>query len=155
MFFKTSWTPYSLYAVHENCCQSFPGIIWEIRPHPHPSPFPSSIHTWQLHQQPHPLPLSRARQFDGLCPRFARNKNVCSVKCFCKWPNGLMGCRAAGVQVVRSLAVDWFQICHLISQRKTSVSPSTRRHLETSKVAEKLAEGSSSKPNSGPMACNP
>ncbi len=73
-------------------------------------PLSSSIHTWQLHQRPHPLPLlSRARQFDGLCPLFARNKNICSVKCFCKWRHGLMGCRATGVQVVWSLMMDWFQ----------------------------------------------
>lgn len=42
-------------------------------------------------------------------PLFARNKYICSVKCFCKWLNGLIGCRATGVQVVWSWMMSWFR----------------------------------------------
>lgn len=118
---------------------------------PHPSPFSSSVHTWQLHQHPHPLPLlSRARQFDGRCPLFARNKNICSVKCFCKWLNGLMGCRATGVQVVQLVLADGLISVHSsdFSEKDISLTHDSWKHGGQ----QKLAQGSSSKPNSGPLA---
>lgn len=73
-------------------------------------PLSSSVFTWHLHQLPNLLPL--------LCPLSARNKNICSVKCFCKQPYGLRRCRATEVQM------DWFQFCHLISHTKEK-----RHHL--------------------------
>ncbi len=111
--------------------------------------FSSSIHTWQLHQQPHPLPLlSWARHFNSLCPLFARNKNICSVKCFCKWLNSLMGRQAAGVQTVWSWITGRFQFCHsLNSLRKTWITPVTH--------VSRIHVGSSTKPTSAPMACGP
>lgn len=98
-----------------------------------------SVHTWQLHQRPHPPlpPVVRSQAVWRTVPTFfARNKNICSAKCFCKWPNGLLGCRAAGVQLLRSWARTWFQVRCLIARRETSVPPATHDFLDNQRLAE-------------------
>lgn len=88
--------------------------------YPNLCPFSSSIYTWQLHQ---PLPLmSWVTQFDSLCPLFlARNKNICSVKCFCKWlpqrPHGVTG-----------VHMDPFLNDGLISVLRSDFSEKGKRH---------------------------
>lgn len=60
--------------------------FFTLSPFPHPSTHRSSTSSHTLsHCCPEP------GKFGGMCPVFARNQNICSVKCFCKWINSLLG----------------------------------------------------------------
>lgn len=85
-----SWrdTSYTTYVINKKCCYTFCKCIFYFPLHlrnvlyshtPWISLSPC-IHTWQLLQPPHPLSLSF---WTSLCSFSARNKNICSVKCFC------------------------------------------------------------------------
>ena len=105
------------------------GLLYPIRPHMAAPPAAA----------PTSPPVVRSQAVWRPVPTFffARNKNICSAKCFCKWPNGLLGCRAAGVQLLWSWARTWFwgpsSDC---SERETSVPPATHDFLDNQRLAE-------------------